>query len=113
MAFQDPSRSSAEDSRGSSGADAGMKWSGISRHEAECGPAPHLTAWRTLRQTSTLPSNEAPLWGFEQCGGGRGRWSMIRRSLSLRAAAVVLLGVAAAAAHAHGRKGDPEVVIEW
>lgn len=31
----------------------------------------------------------------------------------MRAAAVVLLGVAAAAAHAHGRKGDPEVVIEW
>ena len=38
---------------------------------------------------------------------------MIRKSLSLRAAAVALLSVTATAAHAHERRGDPEVVIEW
>ena len=38
---------------------------------------------------------------------------MIRKSLSWRAAAVAILSVAATAAVAHGRNGDPEVVIEW
>jgi hypothetical protein len=38
---------------------------------------------------------------------------MIRKSLSLRAAAVALISVTATAAHAHERRGDPEVVIEW
>ena len=38
---------------------------------------------------------------------------MIRKSLSWRAAAVAILSVAATAADAHGRNGDPEVVIEW
>jgi hypothetical protein len=37
---------------------------------------------------------------------------MIRKSLSWWAAAVAL-SVAATAAHAHGRRSDPEVVIEW
>ena len=37
---------------------------------------------------------------------------MIRKSLSWWAAAVAL-SVAATAAHAHGRKSDPEVVVEW
>jgi hypothetical protein len=38
---------------------------------------------------------------------------MIGKSLSWRAAAVAILSVAATAADAHGRSGDPEVVIEW
>jgi hypothetical protein len=38
---------------------------------------------------------------------------MIGKSLSWRAAAVAILSVAATAADAHGRNGDPEVVIEW
>jgi hypothetical protein len=38
---------------------------------------------------------------------------MIRKSLSWRAAAVAIVSVAATAAHAHGRRGDPEVVVEW
>src|SRR5687767_15537259 len=38
---------------------------------------------------------------------------MNRRSLSWRAAAIALLSVVATATYAHGRRGDPEVVIEW
>ena len=38
---------------------------------------------------------------------------MIQKSLPWRTAAVAILSVAATAAHAHGRQGDPEVVIEW